>query len=167
MLSVPKTLRGRQAVSFIKNAKPNIFLITTRSLNGNVVVYEAEVKNKKITGIKFYWLNLEPAYRSNVPLVENCNLVEKYVFGYSVIEHNPRSMTIVFNKLKTLEVHVVLTTNNSVKCFVYIPKNSKTKIFIDYLYVYCQTKFFVPQVVHVEIHGKRNNRKVVHKIKNT
>ena len=163
MFAVPKNLRGSQAVPYLRENNPNIFLVTVRSLNGNVVVYEVVVKNKKITGIEFYWLNLEPSYRASKSLREECNFLEKKVFGYQIIQQYPRKLKIVFNKLKHVEVNIILTNKGKVNCFL---QASGRKINIAYIFVKCRTILTVPTVSYIDIRGYCGGTKVSHRIKN-
>ena len=55
---------GLNAVSDILAANKNIFTVIARNNNGNVVVYEALLNDRKqLIGIDVYWLDLDPAFR--------------------------------------------------------------------------------------------------------
>ena len=61
---LPTDKCGIQAIPTIYNTCNNVFLVVARKKNGNVVVYEGVLDNKRnLKRIDIYWLDLEPSYR--------------------------------------------------------------------------------------------------------
>lgn len=57
---------GSAASSYIYSQCSNVFLVIARNVNGNVMVYEAILDNKRnLEKIDIYWLDIDPKYRAN------------------------------------------------------------------------------------------------------
>lgn len=155
---------GLKAVPDISKIK-NVFLVLTRSLNGNVIVYKLVTENHKITDLKFHWLNLDPKYRDKYPYQQECNILEKQVFGFKVLSKSDKLWQIRFNRFDKKLMSVSLTNNLQAKSFLYL---DKSRVEISNLHVECRLNLLsIPRVYHVDIHGvNARGHKIKHRIKN-
>jgi hypothetical protein len=150
---------GAQAVKPVYAFDKTVFLVVTKSQNGNIIVIRAKLDTSyNIRKIESFWLDLDPTYRVN----KNHNRVElssleSWAYGITVQSKlNKKNWIIVFNQLNTTKLRISIDQRGAATCWSY-SKNTK----ITRLHINLKHKFLrVPKVTSVEVFGSQNGRKI-------
>lgn len=103
---------GLEAVPHIRARYPRVFGCLVRSHNGNVVVMEGLVSANELTGIEFFWLDLEPEYRARARRDgkthdrDEFSTLDHYAYGFSAVRVSPNHFKVTLKQLPdhTLDV---------------------------------------------------------------
>ena len=143
---------GESAVPRIYKKNRNVFLVITRTYNGNVVVYESILDSKRtISKLDTFWLDIDNKYQQKARKRKKphdrveLNTIEKYGFGINVLNKNGKKWEFNFKQFKTqtfsVEVH-----DTGVSCFTVL--NGK-RYKVHHLHIESSSTMLIPTVKKV------------------
>jgi hypothetical protein len=144
---------GKASIPDIFDRLSNIILVIYRRKNGNVVVYEAKVRNGELQGIDAYWLDLDPNYRTpGKPLRQPFERLDHLAYGFKVIRKvSPKRWVLKFKQHPKEMVVVVSSCGKRVALFCDI-KDSLTRV--EHFFVADKTVLnMLPTVDYIEVVG--------------
>jgi hypothetical protein len=155
---------GAKAVPHIYKHDTSVFLVLTKSQNGNVVVMRANLyKDGTFKKIDAFWLDLDPKYRTDKKH-DRVEFTSMDAWAYGVTVHkkvSSREWIIVFNQLNTRKLRIIVDSNKNVKCW---SSNKTTHIYR--LHINIQSHMFkIPKVVSIEMYGCKDHKKICKVIK--
>jgi hypothetical protein len=151
----PANVKGIGAIPHIKRAAPGVFCCLARSTNGNIVVMEAD----KVTGIHFYWLDLEPSYKDAARKKNRVNDRDEFgrldhiAYGHTQEKQPDHTYIVRMKQLARYPIHVRFVGN---KAKAYVTYNSHEYI-LDFIYVNQKNAFTYEVDAYVinELTGQR------------
>jgi hypothetical protein len=157
--------QGIEIVPFVFKSCPSVFLVISRSMNGNVIVYEAILNKKRdIVKIDSYWLEVDTKFKQKARQKKKetdrveLNLIESQLFTPKILKkHNTKLWEI---KFKQFESVFIKSTKNGVSLIrKKTHKNQIIKDKITNLHLYTQTTLAITTVPKYDIYGININKK--------
>ena len=104
----PSNQNGQKAIREIYKLNKSVFLCIARSVNGNVMVYKANVDDKgHLVGIDMFWLDLEPSYMKSARKRgrnhdrDEIGILDTMVYGIDIInKESPTTWQVKFKKFQ-------------------------------------------------------------------
>lgn len=162
---------GREAIRDVYKHNPNVFLVISRKLNGNLVVLEAELDNQRhLTKISEFWLDLDPAYvekarkQGRLHDREEMTTFDLIAYSFTVEEKlSPTQWVLVFDKYKKKRL-LISVHEKGVSC--YCKQNSEMYKIFTFHIVDRTVMGMLPKVdfVEVEAYNVKTKTKQVDKI---
>jgi hypothetical protein len=171
---------GKNAVSDIYRADPNVFLIMVRNYNQNLVCFRGNLDNQRnSTHIESFWLDIDPKYKEkarkqgkNDDYVE-FNKIDRYAYGIKILRKiTAKTWKLSFARLPGQEL-TVSVGKHGISSYIEAPQEKdkpKTIIKIHHLFVHDKPAlgFLWPTVTKIDIVGvsKSSKKKTTFSIDN-